>query len=273
MPVASISALLTASRSLRKTLQAWCLVTIALASLASVNDPKHDSSLMKYQSPLLSTASGSVAGLTFSHNSGGQYIRRRVVPINPNTDAQGNARNNLADCVSTWTNILDLAQRLAWKSYADSTPVTDKLGMPIILSGQQMFIKMNTVRKIFGLSIMLDGPHDSGLGLTPGWTTDPVVNDNSTVSGVVTVDGAGILGDVGIYLSEPVMPSRTVSHATRRAIDKEGPPTAGVFTISMSSVGIYDYTEGQKVRVTAVYLSDDGRVSAEAFQDVTVSPA
>ena len=51
----------------------------------------------------------------------------------------------------------------------------------------------------------------------------------------------------------------------------EGPPVANVFTVLVAT-GDQPYTgaSGMVQRVTFVYLSDDGRVSAEAFQDVVI---
>jgi len=55
--------------------------------------------------------SGSLGNLTYSHNLGGQYIRARSIPVNPNTERQGQVRSFLANWASNWTNLLIQVQR------------------------------------------------------------------------------------------------------------------------------------------------------------------
>jgi hypothetical protein len=223
---------------------------------------------MKFTSTLLAAASGSLAGSTFSRNRGGQYIRRRAIPSNPNSEAQGIARENLATAVSYWTNQLTDAQRQAWATYAQATPVIDALGQQITLSGQQMFVRSTTIRLIAGLVNIFDGPITSGLGPTPEWSTDPIVADDQSIAYDVLVTGAGVTGDLAIYMSRPVVASRTPAHETRRFAGVGGPPVASAF--NSSETAPFAVTIGQRVRVTAIYCGDDGRCSAQAFRDVVV---
>jgi hypothetical protein len=92
--------------------------------------------------------SGSFGGLTASHNKGGQYLRRRSVPTNPNTIRQQTVRSVMGGLVQTWSDDLTAAQREAWRVYAQNTPVTDKLGQAMNLSGVNMFVRANSVRRI-----------------------------------------------------------------------------------------------------------------------------
>lgn len=226
---------------------------------------------MKFKSQVFTQASGSVGGLTYSRNRGGMYTRSRTIPVNPNTERQGEARANMAQAVNAWSNILSDANRQAWVTYANGTPVVDRLGDQLILSGQQMFVKCMLPRLIAGLPIVEQGPLDAGLATTPTWTTGPTLNENEVLAGTVTVADAGVLGDLLIYMSEPTSPSRSLAHAKRAFAGLEGPPVADVFTVGLMAADVpFDYTVGQQCRVTAVYLGDDGRVSAEAFRDIVV---
>lgn len=227
---------------------------------------------MKYTSMVYSAASGSVGGLTYSRNRGGLYTRRRAIPTNPATEAQGIARTNMATAVSLWTNTLTSAQRAGWNTYAQNTPTVDVLGQAQTLSGQQMFVRNTTTRLVAGLPNILAGPTASGLGLTPSWDADPTIDDTQHLDGVATVTGAGVLGDLVVYVSRPVTPSRTTAHETRRYAATEGPPVAGVFTVATSAQP-YEYILGQRVRVTCVYCDDTGRVSAEDYRDIVVTPS
>lgn len=101
---------------------------------------------MKFKSQLLQQASGSVGGLVYSHNRGGMYTRQRSIPVNPNSIRQQEVRAALTALVQAWDTILTQTQRDGWDLYGDNTPVLNTLGDPIILTGQQQYIRSNTPR-------------------------------------------------------------------------------------------------------------------------------
>lgn len=102
--------------------------------------------VMKLTPTLGGTLSGSLGGLTASHNKGGLYLRRRSIPTNPNTARQQAVRALMSTLGAAWTSQLSDAQRLGWANYAAAVPVQDKIGMTINLTGQQMFVRSNTPR-------------------------------------------------------------------------------------------------------------------------------
>jgi len=112
----------------------------------------------------MTMASGSVAGLTASHNRGGSYFRARATPTNPSSPAQAVARGALTGLVNAWQSILTEVQRISWKVYADNVPTVDSLGQPLTLTGQQAYIRANTPRVVAGLGLVNDAPtvFDSG---------------------------------------------------------------------------------------------------------------
>lgn len=200
------------------------------------------------------------------------FFRSRVIPVNPNTERQGQARANMAQAVGAWSNILSDTQRQAWTSYAQSTPVVDRLGAQLILSGQQMFVKSALPRLIAGLALVLDGPTTSGLATTPTFTVDPVVTDNGELDMTVAVEGAATAGDLGIYMAEPLPTARTIAHSKRAFAQVVGPPVAGSFVVALNPGDLpFDAPNGLQTRITVIYLGDDGRVSSEAFRDVIIT--
>lgn len=104
---------------------------------------------MKFLSQIMTMASGSVNGLTASHNRSGQYFRAKVVPVNPSTVNQQVIRNAFSELTIAWSAVLTQAQRDGWDLYADNVPVTDKLGQSINLTGQNMYIRSNVPRLQF----------------------------------------------------------------------------------------------------------------------------
>jgi len=87
--------------------------------------------------------SGSIGGATYSHNRGGAYIRKRSVPVNPNTAKQQTIRTQMATVSGEWAGLTD-NQRTLWTDWAEVNPIIDTLGQSIILSGQSAFVMLNT---------------------------------------------------------------------------------------------------------------------------------
>lgn len=102
---------------------------------------------MKFTSQVYTAVSGSIGGITYSHNRGGMYTRGRAIPTNPSTNPQQYLRNAFSYLAERWSNTLTAAQRLAWDTYAANVPVTDKLGQQINLTGQNMYIRSNVSRQ------------------------------------------------------------------------------------------------------------------------------
>lgn len=113
---------------------------------------------MKFRSQVYTAVSGSIGGLTYSHNKGGMYTRGRATPTNPNTAAQQDARMAMSTLSTAWRDSLTAAQRIAWEAYAVNTPVADAFGEPLVLSGQQMYIRCNAPRVRAALARVDDGP-------------------------------------------------------------------------------------------------------------------
>lgn len=106
---------------------------------------------MIYKSALLTQASGSVNGLTFSRNAGGAYIRSRTLPVNPNTPLQQIIRQLLLQLVGLWGGVLTAADRLGWATYSTNVPMLNALGDSRPIGGMQNYIRSNVSRLMVGL--------------------------------------------------------------------------------------------------------------------------
>lgn len=105
-----------------------------------------------FSSHLMADARGSVSGTTFSKNKGGNYIRRRVKGLNPQTGNQSIARGQFAGVASAWRNLTSL-QRVLWNAAADNVTRQNKLGQEYTPSGFQLFQEVNTNLVSIGESI------------------------------------------------------------------------------------------------------------------------
>lgn len=121
---------------------------------------------MLFKSALLTSASGSIGGMTASRNPGGLYLRARVVPTNPNTGPQQEVRSALSELAAKWIDSLTTAQRLSWRTFAKNVPVKNSLGDNIIISALAWFMKANVMRQRNGSGVQFieDGPTNFSMG-------------------------------------------------------------------------------------------------------------
>jgi hypothetical protein len=62
---------------------------------------------------------GKMGGLVFARNARGPYVRAYAIPVNPNTDAQAQARNTFATSIGSWHTLTDV-QKSLWHEYASN---------------------------------------------------------------------------------------------------------------------------------------------------------
>jgi len=108
---------------------------------------------MAVANPILAELSGSIGDVTWSHNRGGAYARRRAVPVNPSSAAQTAVRSALQTVSSRWSTALTSADRAAWSNWAASQTILNPLGLPISLTGQQAFVMLSSRLQLLGLTI------------------------------------------------------------------------------------------------------------------------
>lgn len=101
---------------------------------------------MKYKSAMTTQASGSVDGMTASHNRFGRYMRARTIPVNPQSTQQVAVRGLFTMYSQMWANLLTQAQRDSWNLYAANVSVIDKLGDTVFLTGFNWYLASNIPR-------------------------------------------------------------------------------------------------------------------------------
>lgn len=101
---------------------------------------------MKFKSQLVTQASGSIGGLTGSHNIGGMYFRARSIPVNGRTAFQQTVRNAVSSLSTRWLSTLTAAQRTGWATFAANVPITDTLGEARNVTALDWYIKANVLR-------------------------------------------------------------------------------------------------------------------------------
>lgn len=125
-------------------------------------------------SPIVSSASGKTSGVVFSSWKGRAYIRKLIIPNNPQSAAQQAVRDSLNPCITCWRSLLTVL-----RTWLDVTQVDDRL------SGYNWYIKANraaeqadTVHDVSPFSPLM--PTLTGLALTPGDTQISVAFDEAS---------------------------------------------------------------------------------------------
>jgi hypothetical protein len=220
---------------------------------------------MIFKSGLVTQASGSLGGITFSHNAGGMYMRARAIPTNPNTTFQQTIRGFVSALVDHWGNTLTQVQRDAWILYANNVPLLNSLGEPINVSGLNMYVRSNVPILQGSLPRADAAPTDFNLGeyTNPSFALDEP-NDEIDVTFVDTdawanEDDSAML----IFTSRAQSPTINYFKGPYRlagAILGDGitPPT------SPAVLGLpFVVAPGQRIFARAEVVRADGRLSAD----------
>jgi hypothetical protein len=218
---------------------------------------------MKFNSQIVTAASGSIGGCTYSRNRSGMYIRGRTLPVNPNSAFQQTMRAALTTLVARWTSVLTTAQRDAWSVWAFNTPQTDKLGNPILITGQNAYIKMNAQRLQIPVAVVDDAPTVyAGAVLTP-----PVLVTCSEAAQLLEYSytatdqwNTEVGGHLLVYGGRPQNPSKLFFAGPYRFAGADN--GAVVPPASPSSQGTpFPFVAGQRIHVRFVAMNADGRIS------------
>lgn len=145
-------------------------------------------------------------GTVFSKNRYGAYVRTKVTPVNPQSTSQQAARNILSTLSAQWRSLTE-AQRQGWINAAPNFPTTDIFGNPKILSGNALFVSLNSNLLNTGASAITDAPLPAALpavamgtitatagtpALTVAFTPTPVPADFTFKIEATSQVGAGI---------------------------------------------------------------------------------
>jgi hypothetical protein len=113
---------------------------------------------MKFKpGPLVGQMSGSLGAFSASHNRYGPYMRSRVIPVNPDTEAQQLRRGYLTTASVLWKSLTE-AERATWKSFASLNPITDALGASQTLSPNAACVQINARRLLCSLAALRVAP-------------------------------------------------------------------------------------------------------------------
>jgi len=112
-------------------------------------------------SALVSEMRNKLNGSVFSKNRGGNYLRNKVTPVNPQTAAQVAARSQLSFYSQAWKGLTQ-AQRDAWNAAIEEWATTDIFGDIKNPTGLQLYAKVNINIQNAGGAPVVDPPAKVG---------------------------------------------------------------------------------------------------------------
>jgi len=92
--------------------------------------------------PLAGVISGAVGNVVFARGRYGTYIRSRVIPTLVQNDYTDGARGRLITLTRAWAS-LDADEKLAWRTWAETHPIVDRVGAVLVLQPSAAFISLN----------------------------------------------------------------------------------------------------------------------------------
>ena len=219
---------------------------------------------MLFTSPVIAEGSGSIAGLTASRNRGGNYLRARAVPVNPNTPAQIVVRTQLATLTSRWSSVLTTEQREAWDLYSLNVLLPGPLGNLRNVGGLGMYIRTN-----ISASLALRAPVDTAPAQFDLGTFTPVIiplaaaaTDEFTFTINNTDDWANEDdSNMCVFISRPVNPSINYFTGPYRFVNVVAGNATTPPTSAQTSTSAFPFLPGQQVFCRVQVLRDDGRDS------------
>jgi hypothetical protein len=218
---------------------------------------KHGSPLrgptMKYLSPLLSAARGSIGGATASRNRGGNYFRERIAPVQPRTPAQQAIRASLASLAAAWRGLTAL-EIAGWNATASTITRTDALGTSYTLTGEQLYVGNNQNLIDAGEATTATPPASaySFIDLQP---VDAAAAAGAATFIVTTGAAAAPAGTVFIVRATPQL-------------------SAGISSIGASRrriIGFFPDTDFASINVKAVYVARFGALTAGSTIGVSLT--
>lgn len=177
---------------------------------------------------MMTDARGKLGGQVFSKNRSGAYIRTKVTPSNPQTQAQAQVRSNLATLSTGW-NSLTASQIAQWNGSVDDWASTDVFGDIKKPTGKNLYVKLNVNLLNSEQPTVANPPAKLELPALVGVDVDVTKATNK-----LEIDGLPAFAD-GVYQVEACAPVSIGVNFVKnkfRVISYETQATAGVVDVS-----------------------------------------
>ena len=230
---------------------------------------------MKFISPIISDASGTVGGAVYAKNRGGNYIRARVVPTQPRTAAQVAVRANFTANSKAW-KALTSAQMAGWIALGTQITLRDSIGNSYKPTGEQMYVSLNQTLAALGKPAISTAPGtpDTVIGLG-GLTVvaSATGGTGSTNQFTVLVTTNTATQSILVRATAQVSPGRNFfGRSQYRQITSFFHPASGVKDITAAyNAKFGTMRAGSKISLVLIPVTDNGFQGSESRLDVIVA--
>lgn len=222
--------------------------------------------LVKF-SMMISEIRNKLNGSVFARNRGGAYIRNKVTPVNPKTQAQVLARARLSQFSQKWRSLTQ-AQRDAWNAATSSWARTNVFGDVVNPSGNALFNRLNinvslasgTPLNVPPLAVGADAITQLSIAAAAG-----------TPSLALTFAPGPVPADHVLYVESTPNLSPGISNANaefRHIVTLPATTATGEDVITAQTNKFGALVEGQKIHVRAKLIH---KVTGEVSQALTAS--
>lgn len=227
------------------------------------------------QSTYLSQIAGSIGGTVFSDGRSGPYARARTTPSNPNSPLQSAVRSALANATRAYS-VQSAAIRATWDAYAATQSATNSIGGTISLTGQNCFVRSNTILSVAGRPQITAAPPLPGgaslmapfsLGTTIGAPADAATQVIATI-GADASWKAVTTSTLLVFTSSPQSPARSAPLGgfsfSAKIAGAASPPT----TLNCPIRGGAAVATGEKIFIRMLIVDGNGEISSDTVTSV-----
>jgi len=119
--------------------------------------------------PIVSDARRKIGGVVATKGHAGNFMRKKVSPIQPRTQIQRNVRASFTANSKAWSAGLS-GNVAGWNAVAKATPIKDRFGNSVTLTGLQLYQRLSRNLATLGLTAVATPPA-SLVASTPGVLT------------------------------------------------------------------------------------------------------
>lgn len=208
--------------------------------------------------PIVSDARRKIGGIVATKGHAGNFMRKKVSPIQPRSAAQRNVRANFTAISKHWQT-LGAAVIAAFNSLAKSTPIKDRFGNTVTRTGAQLYMSLN--RALFQISAAAYPLAAAPASLSadfPGAITATCVASG----GVITITPASYpaTGEAAVvFAGPPISPGKTFVGKNYKFMGFFGvlatPPSAPYVITTPYAKAYGTFTTGKNISLLVKHVS------------------
>jgi hypothetical protein len=218
-------------------------------------------------------ARGKLAGIVYSKNAAGAYVRQKVSPTQSLTTRRGLVRSRITNLSKYWSATLTAAQIASWNAFAKNNPVTDVFGRSQTLSGIQTFCRLNAqILNVGGTQIDVPPPSLTIVGITT--ITVTAVAGVAALSIAYTATPLAANTVLNVFATQQLPVGRTFTKPFMRWIFSSAAAAASPANVLAAYTAKFGtLVAGSKIGVLVNVVNDDtGAATTGLYALTTVAP-